>query len=127
MAYDRTVVETKKRAIEVTGQRIETEKQFALGFINGLVGIAKNSSSVISNEDVGKINKAGESFIELLLSIAEKEKSFKSISDEKNKSVIFNELFKNKKQMQDVIIKTKRAFEKQNGVQLSSTELFTEY
>jgi hypothetical protein len=125
--YDKTLAETKAHAVDVTGKRIETEKQFATAFINGILGIAKNSNSIVSNGDINKVNQLGGSFVQLLLNIAQNEKIFATTGEIKNQTAIFNELLQNKKEMYEVIIKAKNAFERQNGVQLSSTALFSFY
>ncbi len=123
--FDETVGASKKLAVPIVSTRIETEKQFAENFINGILQIVQNPSSMVSNGDIGKINGTGEAFVNLLFTIAKTEKSIGGDKNERNEREIFRQLFSNQQALYSILIETKSRFESQNNIQLSSSSLFS--
>jgi hypothetical protein len=123
--FDETVNASKKQTVPIVSNRIEMEKQFAENFINGILQIVRNPSSMISDGDIRKINATGEAFVNLLFTIAKTEKSIGGDNKEMNETEIFRQLFGNQEALYSILIETKSRFESQNNIQLSSSSLFS--
>jgi hypothetical protein len=123
--YDKTVAESRTKTGRAMKQQIETEKEFANNFINGILDIAKNTKPLISEHDINNINATGEAFVGLMADIARSETNDSKTGVSKNREHWMQQLLQHRDRLTELIIKAKRRFEAQNNTPLSSSVLFT--
>jgi hypothetical protein len=109
--FDKAIEASKDKTGALMELKIRKGKQFAGNLIDKIVGLAKDKNSIISEADISEINHTGESFVNLLFEIEEKEKNFKNTGRIENKEAITNSLMQNFERLRTVIMKSKANFE----------------
>jgi hypothetical protein len=99
--------------------------QFANSFITNIINLVKNNEAIINEGDIADINNTGAAFINLIFTIAEKEKKFTTTGVIQHKKEIIDELLQQSNKMKKIVLKAKIKFESQGNTTLNSEELFS--
>lgn len=110
--FDKAIEMSKDKTVALMELKIKKGKQFADNLIDKVLGLVKDKNSIISESDISEINRTGESFVNLLFEIGEKEKNFKNTGKIENKEAITNSLLQIFERLHKVVMKSKANFER---------------